>query len=202
MNFLDFFFPKNCLECKKEGKYICELCLAKVSKKGWSGNTYSIFRYEGVIRKAIIALKYKFSFEIAKELAEVCVKNLNLNLTTNYYSLIPVPLHYLRQNMRGFNQSEEVGKLIAKSMNWKFVPELLIKTKKTHQQVGLAREERLKNLENVFSVNPRYSSTDLFNYSSVILFDDVFTTGSTIKEAEKVLKEAGVREVWGLTIAR
>lgn len=201
MGLLDLIFPKSCLECGKEGKYICENCLNKVGKSGWYGNNYSVFRYEGVIRKAIIALKYKYSTEIAKELAEVCVKNLkSVNLIPNSYLLTPIPLHWQRKNVRGFNQSEEVGKLIAKNMNWDFNPNLLIKNKATIPQVGLKGKARRKNLSGVFSLNPAYSL--ITTRYSLVVFDDVFTTGSTLKEAMKVLKGAGVRAVWGMTVAR
>lgn len=200
MNVFDFIFPKNCLECGKEGKYVCESCLNKVGKSGWYGRNYSIFRYEGVIRKAIIALKYKYSTEVAKELAEVCVKSLgSLNLISNSCLLIPIPLHWQRKNVRGFNQSEEVGKLIAKNMNWDFNADLLIKNKSTIPQVGLKGDSRRKNLRGVFSVAPNHF---ISNHYSLVLFDDVFTTGSTLKEAAKVLKRAGVEKVWGITIAR
>ena len=69
MNILDFIFPKKCLECGSFGKYICDNCLKKVGKSGWWGRNYSVFKYEGVIRKAIIALKYKYSTAIVDELS-------------------------------------------------------------------------------------------------------------------------------------
>jgi len=199
MNIIDFIFPKRCLECGKEGKYICEGCLAKVGRGGISKDHISIFRYEGVIRKAIIALKYKFSTEIANELAETCVKHLGSDFHVPASSVLaPVPLHWYRQNLRGFNQSEEVGKLIAKQMGWKFIPNLLIKKKPTKSQVELKGADRRKNLRRAFSLNANYQTLD----SNCIVFDDVYTTGSTLKEAIKVLRVAGAQKVWGLTIAR
>lgn len=199
MDILNLIFPKTCLECGKEGKYICGDCLAKVRKYGSYQGTFSIFRYGGVIRKAIIALKYKYSTEIAKELADICVKNLkSMNLTKSYL-LIPIPLHRHRQNVRGFNQAEEVGKLVAKGMNWKYEPNLLNKKISTKPQVGLKSSARRENLKDVFTVSANVSVS---KNSKVILFDDVFTTGSTLGEATKVLKQAGIKEVLGLTIAR
>lgn len=198
MNLIDFIFPKKCLECGKEGKYICPNCVAKVGKGGISKDHISIFRYEGVIRKAIIALKYKFSTEIAKELAGVCIKQLITNRYSLYAILVPIPLHWYRQNFRGFNQSEEVGKLIAKEMGWEFVPDLLIKKKSTKSQVELKGSARRRNLSGTFSLNAKYQILDT-NY---IVFDDVMTTGSTLKEAIDVLRSTGAQKVWGLTIAR
>lgn len=200
MGLIDFFFPKNCLECGTLGKYICEDCLKKVVKSGWWGRNYSIFKYEGVIRKAVIALKYKYSYQIARELSDVCVQSLkHLNLINNKYLLVPIPLHYLRKNFRGFNQSEEVGRLIAKSMYWQFEPNLLIKNKSTLHQVGLKGEARRKNLQNVFCVNPSHILNTAYN---ILIFDDVMTTGSTLLEARKALEKVGFKNVWGLTICR
>lgn len=200
MNILDILFPKTCLECGREGKYICESCLKKVRKIGFSKEQLSIFRYEGVIRKAIIALKYKYTTEVAKELADICVKNLkSMNLISNNYLLIPIPLHWHKQNVRGFNQSEEVGKLIAKGMGWKYEPNLLIKKVSTKPQVGLKGSTRHENLKGVFSFNPNcVLSTAYF----ALIFDDVLTTGSTLQEASKTLREAGIKRTLCLTIAK
>jgi competence protein ComFC len=82
-------------------------------------------------------------------------------------------------------------------MNWKFAPDLLIREVATKPQVGLKREERLKNIKSAFSLNPKYNIQNTL----YIIFDDVYTTGTTIKEACRVLKKAGAEEVWGLTIA-
>src|SRR5260221_804110 len=131
MGILDLLFPVSCLECKKQGKYICDNCLSKVKVINHFdpiSKTFSVFRYEGVIRKAIIKIKYNFAHDIARELAEVCAKNLNLPLTINYLlhtTLIPIPLHRSRERWRGFNQSELLGKLIAKKLNWGFEKNLL-----------------------------------------------------------------------------
>lgn len=209
MAILDLIFPKNCLECKSSGKYICENCLKKVPPRGWTDReTYSCFRYEGVIRKAIITLKYKYSTEIAKELAEVCVQKLKSSflLPSNYrrsrpsfaYCLVPVPLHWHRKNFRGFNQSEEVGKIIAKKMNWEFISDLLIRKKSTIPQVQLTGSARRQNLRGVFLLNPAY----VLRSTCYILFDDVLTTGSTLLEASKVLRAGGVKRIFCLTIAK
>ena len=200
MNLLDLLFPKKCLECGKEGKYICNDCYSRVSPCGMNGSNYSIFKYEGVIRKAIISLKYKFTTDLADELSETIHQRLMakgqwLKKTT----LVPIPLYKTRENWRGFNQSEVIGEKLAKAMNWKYVSDLLIRNKNTVPQVGLKGSARRNNLSGVFSVNPNYV---LCTKYSVLLFDDVYTTGSTIKEAKKVLEFAGFKNIKSLTIAR
>lgn len=224
MAILDLFFPKTCLSCGKEGKYLCSNCIAKVPilksvcpycekpsidglthfkcqrKYGIDGLT-SIWDYEGVIRKAILALKFKYSTEVGLELSKVFVEYLKSTkyLLPKNTTLIPIPIFWYRQNVRGFNQSEEIGKLVASETGWGFKPDLLIKTRSTTSQVQLSVEKRKQNLIGVFAV----SSPNILNtIPNIILFDDVFTTGSTLKEAAKVLKRSGVEKVWGLTIAR
>ena len=199
MAILDLFFPKKCLECNISGKYICSDCLKKVPPRGWTNReTYSCFKYEGVIRKAVIAFKYKYSSEIAKELAEACVKNLYAVRFSLSATLVPVPLHWYRKNFRGFNQSEEVGKLVAKKMGWKFVPDLLIRNKSTTPQAQLTGSTRRKNLRGAFALNPVY----VLHSTYYVLFDDVLTTGSTLLEASKVLRMGGAKRILCLTIAK
>lgn len=199
MGILDLLFPKTCLECGEVGAYICPNCLKKVRKANFANsNNYAIFRYEGVIRKAIIALKYKFSTEIAKELAAVCAKNLK-GIKNKKIVLVPIPLHRHRENLRGFNQSEIVGSLIAEKMHWKFEPNLLKRKKATKPQVQLRGEERKKNLHGVFELNPELK---LPPSTQILIFDDVYTTGSTINETKRVLEANGFKGVRSLTIAR
>ncbi len=226
MGILDLIFPKSCLNCGKGDKYICSDCLSKVrlakpicpycerasidgvthikcaKKLGLDGLT-AVWEYEGVIRKAILALKYKYSTEVGKELAQLFIKFF-MTLDSRFVipdspALIPIPLHWYRQNNRGFNQSEEIGKEAAGEMNWKFYSDILIKKKPTISQVELKGDDRRQNLRGVFSVS---TSILVSQYPSIVLFDDVFTTGSTLHEAAKVLKRSGAKKVWGLTIAR
>ncbi len=222
MGVLDLIFPKSCLSCGRGGIYICSDCVAKVrvlkpvcpycekasidgvthtkcSKKYGLDGLFSAWDYEEVIRKALLALKYKYSTEVGKELANTFVRFLK---STNHLLprkgiLVPVPLHWHRENVRGFNQSEEIGKLVAKEMEWGYGSDLIIKKKSTTSQAQLSVDERKQNLKGVFQINTKVNIPE-----SVIIFDDVFTTGSTLKECAKVLKRGGVKKVWGLTIAR
>jgi ComF family protein len=228
MSILDLVFPKTCLGCGRDGKYLCSDCITKAlpakplcpycmrpSVKGVTHtecqNKYSldglisIWKYQGAIRKAITSLKYKYSTEVGRELTECFTNVLKINNSTfmipNSSILVPIPLHWHKENVRGFNQSIEVGGSVSSVMGWKFIPDLLVKKQSTVSQTELGGEARRQNLKNVFSINPAHKSTSL-NLKYVILFDDVFTSGSTLREAAKVLKRAGVEKVWGLTIAR
>jgi len=192
-------FPKKCLECGKDGKYICDECFKKVSPARCDNSNYAIFKYEGVIRKAIISLKYKFAYDIAEELVDACIQRLKANHQFLNAVLIPIPLHKHRENWRGFNQTEIIGEKLAKAMNWKYASNLLVRSKNTLPQVGLKGSVRRSNLSGVFSVNLNHFISD---NCSLVLFDDVYTTGSTINEAKNVLTEAGFKNIKSLTIAR
>jgi len=233
MNLADILFPKSCLGCGRSGGYICENCLSKVRtpkpvcpeclKPSIDGMTHtkclrplgldgliSLWNYEGVVRKAILALKYKYAEEIAQELSQYAVEALE---TRNSFclipaspagrytsiSLVPIPLYWLRKNWRGFNQAEEIGKTISGGVGWKHEPNLLIRKKLKVPQTSLKRRERLSNVQGIFAVS---LNIDISQYPNIVLFDDVWTTGSTLKEVAKVLKRAGVKKVWGVTLAR
>ncbi len=217
---LDLVFPKICLGCGRGGRYLCDDCLSKLrllkpvcpycERPSIDGFTHtkcrkvygldglaSIWGYEGAIKKAIMALKYKYSTEVGQELAISFVRELLQVGNPIKGVLVPIPIHWHRENVRGFNQSEEIGNQVARQMGWEFNPDLLVKAKPTPSQVELSVEKRKQNLKGVFALDSRFQIPD-----SAILFDDVFTTGSTLNEAAKVLKRAGVGKVWGLTIAR
>jgi ComF family protein len=200
------------LEKVKLLKPVCPYC-EKVSIDGFThakcNKVYgldgltSVWDYDGVIKKAIQALKFKYSTEVGHELSANLVNVIKTQYTKYYIpntgSLVPIPLYWHRENVRGFNQSIEVGKSVAGKMGWGFAPRLLIKKKPTTSQVELSVSERKQNLRGVFSISPGIL---ISQYPDIILFDDVFTTGSTLKEAAKVLKRSGVKRVWGLTLAR
>jgi len=211
MGIFDLISPPKCLTCNKEGKFICQNCLNKVkvpriydqnySREKESEPLVSLWRYEGVVRKAILALKYKFAFQIAKELGNLASEEIKKGkfLLPKKAVLAPIPLFWYRQNWRGFNQAEEIGQVISRRLGWKFVPNLLLRTKNTPSQTELGKEKREKNVRNIFLLNPKYKGKKI---GSLILFDDVLTTGSTLKEGLKVLKENGIKKVWGLTLAK
>jgi len=225
MDLTDIIFPKNCLGCKKEGKYVCSDCLEKVDTPpsicpsclrpaidGMSHreclssrsafNLTSLWEYGGVVRGALLALKYKFAYQIAQEISEAIVKKLPL-FPIGYLKnpvFIPIPAHPMRKNWRGFNQTEVVGKNIAKHFNWDYSDNYLQRLKISSPQTGLKEKERKRNIKGVFSINGK--NLNVGNYDSIILFDDVWTTGSTLKEATRVLKAANGPDVWILTISR
>ena len=119
--------------------------------------------------------------------------------------LIPVPLDKKKLRARGYNQSEELAKELSKVLKIPVISNFLIKTKYTKPQMELSKQEREKNILNAFSTNKKsggVSDTPPLPGKKVFLVDDVYTTGSTMEECAKVLKNAGIKNIWGIAIAR
>ncbi len=231
LNFLlTLLFPRRCVVCGQVGRYLCHQCQAKIKplefqvcpvcerpavdgathpkcrkRLGLDGLT-SFFVYDGPIKKAIKELKYRFVTDLAGDLVALAfgdstsaeVESLK---KLRSFVLIPVPLHRRRFNWRGFNQAEILGRMMAKKLGVKFISDLLVRKKNTKPQVELKSKKRQENIEGAFSINPRYRLILNTEYL-ILIFDDVWTTGSTLKACAKVLKEAGIKEVWGITLAR
>jgi len=205
MDFLDFFSPRRCLGCGKKGSYFCSSCIKEIKLLDPQVSLgehpldalVSIFPYEGIIRRAILKLKYNFVSDLTDELVDLAVNFLQEDFFQARV-LVPIPLHWYRKNWRGFNQAEILGKEIALKLKIDFCPDLLLRTRSTKPQVKLKGKERKKNVRGAFKLNPKYRILD----TEYLLFDDVWTTGATMKECARVLKKAGVKKVFGLTLAR
>lgn len=227
---LELIFPKHCVGCKKFGKYFCDSCLKNIIqgelicpvcyKQALGGQTHpicvkkyvldglwSLGLFEGALRRAIIDLKYHFVRALSDEL---------LNLVLEYWAryqpvildqikrdhgqnwlVVPVPLYKTRLNWRGFNQSELLAKKLAISLNLKYAA-VLARVKSTTPQVKLKGKGRYQNVKGVFKV---IENCKLKN-ENYLLVDDVWTTGSTLKECCYQLKKAGAKTVWAITLAR
>lgn len=176
----------------------------------WLDGSVSVFPYGGMIKAAIGKLKYHFVTDLSGELAEL-IKEIIVKDPFNQFGaikwfgrdikvvLIPIPLHPRRYRWRGFNQSELLGKQLAAYFGWKIETRSLIRRKPTKPQAELKSKEREKNIAGAFDVNTRFFPPIS---SGILLFDDVWTTGSTMNEACQTLKKAGFKRVWGLTVAR
>jgi len=225
---LDFLFPRRCVGCGRIGSYVCSCCRCAVriieqaeaicpicKKPAVGGATHprcrtrysldglsSFFHYDSVVRQAMKTLKYRLVTDLAREFTSLIPPSALNNVTMqqcNNCVFIPIPLHPARLRERGFNQAEVLGRLIAEKIKLSPRTDTLTRMRKTTPQVHMKkREDRLKNMEKVFSVN----SGAMKQCNNVILFDDVFTTGATLRSAANALKRAGAKFVWGMTMAR
>lgn len=171
----------------------------------------SVFRYTGAIQKGIKTIKYRRVRDIVPELTSITMNAIQKDKSNNYVSIIrifdtdkpiiiPIPLHKKRYKERWFNQSELLAKEISEKLHLEMRTDLLHRIKFHTPQAELKKEDRLKNIKGAFSINPK-SKIQMSNLS-IILLDDVWTTGATLREAGNMLKRTGVKKVWGLTIAR
>lgn len=114
--------------------------------------------------------------------------------------ITPVPLHPWRLLRRRYNQSALMGQVMAKRTKIKFMPDALIRTRATPIQGHLSPSQRQKNVAAAFAIHPKRKN-DVAG-KKIVLMDDVYTTGSTVKECARVLKKAGADKVYVLTLAR
>ena len=208
---LDFIFPPKCIGCKNPGDYLCAKCIQKtrIAERENLEWIYSRFDYrDPVIKKALWLLKYKNKKQIAKTFGkliyELMLEELvELETMENFTHpvIIPIPLSPKRRRKRGFNQAELISKAIINTDTANSLAintTTLIKVKETTQQARIKnRTERLQNLKDSFAL----ASPHKIKGRNIILVDDVTTTGATLKEARKVLKAGGAKEVYAFTLA-
>ncbi len=194
---LPYIREPSCLRCGKplltEGR---EYCLDCSRKKHQFEQGKAPFVYDEVMRRSIARYKYsgrrEYAAFYAEEILHRCAKRM---LLWNAEVLIPIPLHPSRRRKRGFNQAELLAKALSARSGIPVDATLLLRTKKTHAQKELNDQERLANLKDAFSVRKRE-----IPYHNLILVDDIYTTGSTIDAAARLLKEHGAQKVCFLCI--
>jgi len=114
------------------------------------------------------------------------------------FLLVPVPLEKRKIRWRGFNQAEEIGKELSNFLKIPLLDDVLIKIKETLSQVELSGKEREENIKGVFVIKNK----EKIEGEKILLVDDVYTTGATMKECARILKEAGAKEIIGIVVAR
>lgn len=208
---INIFYPNACGICGNHSKYdICPKCICKLNKikqckkhiylsKTFQDEMY-IFKYEELVRECI--LKYKFGEQNYryKAFANFMIKDKKIcGFLKKYDIIIPVPISKQRKRQRGYNQSELIIKECAK-LNTDIVvnTHVLYKIKNTKPQSLLNKEQRTINLIGAYKV----INSEIINNKKILLFDDIFTTGSTLEECAKVLKVAGAYEIGVLTLAK
>ncbi len=223
---LEFQSSQYCLHCKEENNYgqFCDKCRALYYLNGvWIAGDYE----DKIIAQLIKSLKYRFARDINLILANFLssflqnlIKQSRLTsidlhhdqiwrrleklpnipqplLDLNYTLVIPVPLHKKRRRWRGFNQAQGIATEVGKNFSLKVNQENLIRIKHKKPQAKLGEVQRKENIKNCFA----WQGNNLAG-QPIILIDDVTTTGSTLNECAKVLKQHGAGEVWGLVVAK
>jgi len=220
---IELFYPTRCVNCGKYGLYLCSECYKKIDfcrtavcfycgKISNNGNICPsckrknrsflksviwVGQYDGVLKELIHSYKYSAVIDIAPLLSEMVAQVLENKGGFNECIIVPVPIHKKRQIVRGFNQCEEIARLVSKRLNLRggLVLERIINTK---SQIGLNRGERQENIKGSIICRDQ----ELIEGRSVVLIDDVATTGATLNECAKSLKEAGAKSITAVIIAR
>jgi ComF family protein len=161
--------------------------------------------YDGALRDLVHLLKYARVHTAApvlgRMLAEVVV---GLGIDAERVLVVPVPLYQGKQKQRGFNQALEVTRAALKLMapvargKYELAAERLLRVRDTLSQTGLTRHQRRENVRGAFVA----SNPESLKGATVLLVDDVFTTGTTVTECAKVLRRAGAEKVFVATVAR
>ena len=203
---LDLVFPPRCAGCLRVDVHWCVECqrlLDALPLPAPGDNPETSFTafatsggHAGLLRKAILALK----FENAPQLARPLGARLALLVDRENWApdlLVPVPLHPSRERERGYNQAQLVGQELAQLLDIPQEANALQRVIATRAQVGLDRTQRQRNVAGAFA-----AGSELIGGRDVLLVDDVYTTGATLRECARALRAGGAGKVYGLTLSR
>jgi ComF family protein len=226
--FLNLLFPRSCLGCQREGSYLCQDCLATLEiseyqyclckkpkrlalagkcrscyQKKLNGLYFATSYQNKFLQKLIHHFKYDpYVKELSGSLASLIIAHFQLSSKIPQFGqdwiLIPVPLSRKKERRRGFNQAKEIAQELSSRLNLPLIDGVLLKFKETPAQVDLEEKARMENPRGAFLVK----NSEKIKNKKILLVDDVYTTGATIEECARVLKEAGAKDVWGVAVAR
>ena len=211
---LGLLFPPVCKSCGtrlgRAGDLVCQNCWSNLqpvsdeilSTKAIPENLdaiYAVYLFDERMQRIVHALKYRDFRSMGVKLGIAMGERfMGLSPKMSKAALVPVPLHPKKYRERGYNQSEWLASGVQSVLSLPVLPRLLQRIKNTQSQTKLNARERQDNVRDAFRVSESYQR-DLFE--SVILVDDVFTTGATMNSAAAVCKAAGIYTVVGLTAA-
>jgi ComF family protein len=191
--------PPYCTACGSKfatdtgGNHLCGRC---IKKNPPFDIAVSVYLYNGDLSRAVRLLKYSKKSLVGSHLGEL-MKNHRLS-AISYDAIVAVPLHISRLRERGFNQSQLLAEGLAKGMPLAVDKYILERVRPTGSQAGMSSKERQANVRGAFSLR---RGADVAG-KRILLIDDVYTTGATVKECSTVLKKAGASVVNVLTLAR
>lgn len=208
---VDWVFPPKCGGCGRVGQHLCPQCLAQIAYIGadaraaWWANPWgapalrgirSVAWFDGPLRTAVHNFKYNGQRVLARPLADLLLQDWERRrLPVDV--VVAVPLHPQRQKERGYNQSHLLAMAFSRGSGIPAAKSALRRTRHTLPQVTLAAVERWQNVQGAFQGDPATLS-----HRSVLLIDDVCTTGATLEACARAALEAGARAVWAMTVCR
>lgn len=223
----DWLFPKKCFNCQKSGNYLCSSCKERIvslktqvcpvcQRVSFQGKTHpgcktkefldglvSLYHYRRPLKGMIKSFKYYQLKDLRETIANLAInvlkeKKILFYWQKNNFIFTPLPLFPARKLWRGFNQSEVILKEVCLKLNLPFNNDLIIRKKWTKDQAGLKSKERKENVQGAFEINKK----EAVKNKNMVIFDDVWTTGNSLKECARTLKNNDANIVWGLTLCR
>lgn len=209
--FLEILFPSKCLGCRLRNEILCDSCVDKflLVERETENNILAVYDYrDDIVKKAIWKLKYYHSPYLGQRLGQLLYKALIEEIIEiQMFSLglpilvIPVPISHDRKKGRGYNQSEIIAKSFCEASPkniFELRTNIIFKKTETLPQAKLTnRNKRLKNIKGAFDIKNK----EYVVGRTVIIIDDVTTTGGTMLEIMKVLKKHGAKKVVGFAVA-
>jgi ComF family protein len=216
---IGLIYPSKCLICNETQTsplthLLCENCLAEIASQPLPGaetiaetcgggkldEVHAGWFYDTSMQIIIHAFKYRRRPSLSRVLGNMLAQRLQNNLTPQISQavLVPVPLHRRRGRHRGFNQSILLAQALAQAWNMTVLPRGLERTRFTKPQAKLDAAARLQNVKDAFAFSSKSSLQGL----TILLVDDVFTTGATMNACAAALKSAGAARVIGLALAK
>jgi ComF family protein len=185
--------------CKKKIVPLITIPLALTKKRIL--NVYSLGAYQTPLRELVLR-KLRHDILASKQLGALITEQLKIDMIYPEI-LIPIPLHWTRYASRGFNQAHEIAKVIGGEFNVP-VKNLLTRHKRTKFQSKLNLHERIENVKNVFSVKRLYKNKikNIIKDKHIVLIDDLFTTGATLKNCAKILLDYNPKKISAIVACR
>jgi ComF family protein len=177
---------KHCYNCRNKNTFAFEYARSAVC-------------YDDIAKKLIHKFKFQNKDFLDRIFSKFMTKVLDENTAMKDIDyIVPVPMHWLKKPLRGYNQTELLAKKLSQHIN-KPVLNCLSRIKMTKAQFNLNREQRIKNLENCFKV--KNNACEKIKKKNILLVDDIYTTGTTIEQCAKTLKGSGAKKIFAVTIA-
>lgn len=204
---LKIIFPTSCTMCGKiYNKWICPKCyillkrnlkFTTINEKNYT--LYYMCFYEGAMRKLLLSFKFKEKAYIGNLFVELLTKNRKFTEKIKEYDcIISVPMYKKNKARRGYNQTEVIADQLEKTLKIKHLKKCLIKIKQNQRQSTLTEKQRIENVKNVYKLE---NKNEIYN-KKILLLDDIYTTGSTVKACVDELKEGKPQKIDVLVIAK
>ena len=201
---IDFILPQVCVSCNKScekpGSFLCNTCSGKLDlfenshpwrdlyiSKGYINGSFSLYKFikDTPIQRLLHSMKYEKMKSIGVTLGMEIGKYMPADIKFDY--TVPVPLHTAKSRERTYNQSDYICRGISRATSTEIMPNLLKRIRYTGSQTKLNKIERIENVRGAFAINEKFKG--IIAGKNIIIADDVITTGSTILECARVLKE-------------